>query len=675
MAVSAKSGAPSSKGDAVKGEKPLPFFSLLRKVHGHVTALSAYPSFLCRWLCLQSVITLSKLAFPLFILCFGQLLRDLYDDNDDSAPPFSELPAALFVGAAVTGLISLGGLVAPSLRDILVNTLKEDFKSLQAVAVVRKVFLLPHDTHISTPTGEFPQLLMKVFQLDGIFTNLYVTVFPALMELTLAGLVFLIMFSGLTGSLGFSSACIYVPITLVLILCIYGSLRYRVAKQRSGENKAAMKAVMSEWGNLLAVVQSYEQAHFFGNVEYEINKAKTSFENIVRDVKKFVRVDWASVGVHVLAVVSVVSLGAVVLLHFAYGSEDLSERLYELAALFKYLLGFPALLMTFGTAVAALRAAASEYEVLDEFLSRPSDTADIPGATELRLEPNVAPEIEFRHVSFAYPRPPSNASAEAADGDENLILNDVSFTILPGETAGFVGSSGCGKSTLLRLILRFYAPRSGEILVNGQNIRGVTGESLRRAFSIVTQNAKLFNGSLRENVDYGKMGSSDTDIVRACRQAELNLSDLAEEGEAADIPSTGPETLPRSSIDEAELRALDKRCGETGAKLSGGQQQRVALARALLENSRVFLLDEPTAALDNKVARDLMKTMEHIQQNGGGSGKKTLIQITHRLEELKQADQIFYLKDGKIVERGTFAGLIQQQGEFAEQVKAKEAQE
>ena len=145
-----------------------------------------------------------------------------------------EIVSTRAASSVVGWFISLAGLVTPSLRNFLMHTLKEDFKSLQVVAVVRKVFLLHHDTYISTPTGEFPRLLMKLFQLDRLFTNMCNTLFPALMKLTVAGLIFLIMFPGLTGSLGFSCACIHVLITLVPIHCIHSSFCHRVAKQRSG---------------------------------------------------------------------------------------------------------------------------------------------------------------------------------------------------------------------------------------------------------------------------------------------------------------------------------------------------------------------------------------------------------------------------------------------------------
>lgn len=689
-------------GNAENQKKQLSFVALLRKVHHYVTELPGYPAFFRRWMCMQLLVTLSKLSIPLYILCLGGVLREFVEKIDfenPQVPGMSEIDPALMIGGSLMACIQLGGMVAPFFRESLVNDLKEDFKTQQAVSVVKKVFLLPHDTHISTPTGEFPQLLGKVFQLDGIFTHLYNTVFPTLLELAGALIIFMLMFSGITNDAGFTPACIYIPVALLLIISVYSWLEYKKALRKSKETKDAMKGMMTEWGNLMAVVQSYEQAHYFGNVEYEVGRARSSFDRIVRDIKKFMKIDWENVGIRVLVTIFSFVLGAGVVLHLAYGSEDLLERSFETLALIMYLLFFPMSLIMFGTAVANLRSAASEYEVLHEFLDRASNTADIPGATDLQMEPNgEAPKIEFRNVSFAYPKSSAAVAGfpEDSTGD-NLILDDVSFIILPGQTAGFVGASGCGKSTLFKLIMRFYAPQKGTILVNGQDIRFVTSESLRRAFSVVTQNAKLFNGTLRENVDYGKMGSTDEELIGACKRAELSLSQLVEDGEedefdksnvvltidkqgdtSASTADSATNTSPEKSQGKnltasAEVRALDRKCGETGAKLSGGQQQRVALARALLKNGSVFLLDEPTAALDNKVSRDLMKTMVQIQQNNGNShAKKSLLHITHRLEELRQADQIFYFRQGRIVEQGTFAELVEQKGEFSEQVKAKD---
>ena len=202
-----------------------------------------------------------------------------------------------------------------------------------------------------------------------------------------------------------------------------------------------------------------------------------------------------------------------------------------------------------------LRGASRTNQVVRDFLARKNPVGDRPGA--VAVAPASSPEIEFKNVVFSY--------------GERVILNDVSFKIAAGSRLGVVGSSGCGKSTIMKLLLRFYAPTSGAIYVNGQDIYSLTAESLRGLFSVVTQDAQLFRDSIRENIGYGKMGSSDEEILHAAKLAEL---ELAEEGTAG-----------------ADMH-LGKDCGEKGAHLSGGQQQRVALARAMLKNGLCYLLDE-----------------------------------------------------------------------------------
>lgn len=178
--------------------------------------------------------------------------------------------------------------------------------------------------------------------------------------------------------------------------------------------------------------------------------------------------------------------------------------------------------------------------------------------------------------------------------------------------------------------------------------RNVSGDSLRNLFSVVTQDAALFNASIRDNIGYGKMGSSDEDILKAAGLAELTLK----------------ETSSSASGGEEDL-SLDKVCGEKGGKLSGGQQQRVSLARAMLKKGTIYLLDEPTTGLDGVVARSLQKTLDEL------STEATSICITHHLEDLKNVGQIIYLDGGKVVERGNFAELMKLKGTFYEQVEAR----
>ena len=278
---------------------------------------------------------------------------------------------------------------------------------------------------------------------------------------------------------------------------------------------------------------------------------------------------------------------------------------------------------TYATDVSTLRTAVFEYSKFEEFLNRKSGIIDAKDAGEAPTAEK--PTIEFRNVSFSY--------------GGRQILDDVSFVVKSGETLGLVGSSGCGKSTCLKLLLRFYSPDSGQILINGVDIATVTGASLRKLFSVVSQSAQLTNGTIRDEIAYGRRDATDEDIREAAGLAELDIS-------------------------HPDLQ-LDKSVGEGGGRLSGGQQQRVNLARAMLKRGTIYLLDEPTTGLDNAVARSLQKTLDKLAENA------TTICITHHLGDLKTSDDVIYLDAGHIVEYGSFEELMKAKGTFYQQVNAR----
>jgi ABC-type multidrug transport system fused ATPase/permease subunit len=296
--------------------------------------------------------------------------------------------------------------------------------------------------------------------------------------------------------------------------------------------------------------------------------------------------------------------------------------LIEMAALALYIFMFVSSLGEYANAISELRSAVLEYGELGEFVKRRSGVVDVPNAAI--LEPKQNPEIEFKNVTFSY--------------GGRVILDNVSFKVNGGETLGLVGSSGCGKSTIMRLLLRFYRQSSGTITINGIDIQEVNGRSLRKLFSVVTQDSALFNASIRDNIEYGRVGATTDELLVAANQAELRFD---------------------------EDLHIDKICGEKGAKLSGGQQQRVALARAMLKNGTIYLLDEPTTGLDGVVAKSLQATMDKLAENA------TTIMITHHLEDLRKAHQILYLDQGKIIEQGTFDQLCELGGAFFKQTQAR----
>jgi len=236
-----------------------------------------------------------------------------------------------------------------------------------------------------------------------------------------------------------------------------------------------------------------------------------------------------------------------------------------------------------------------------------------------KLKTNKAMAIHFDQVCFSYD--------QNKDGENELILNDVTFEANAGKVTALVGPSGGGKSTILNLIPRFYDVISGGVMVNGQDVSKVSLKSLRDNIALVSQDIVIFDDNVTANIAYGLDGVSQKDIIKAAKSAF-----------AHDFIMELPE-------------GYDTQLGESGTSLSGGQRQRIALARAFLRNAPILLLDEATSALDNESERYIQQSLEKLQK-----GRTTLV-IAHRLSTIKNADKIIVLDKGNIVEEGTHTTL------------------
>ncbi|MBO6774053.1 MAG: ABC transporter ATP-binding protein [Marinibacterium sp.] len=260
-----------------------------------------------------------------------------------------------------------------------------------------------------------------------------------------------------------------------------------------------------------------------------------------------------------------------------------------------------------------------------ETIAQPIDLVDRSDAEPLQMDIG---QIEVRDLSHHY-------------GREMGGLDRINLTVAPGEKIGLVGRSGAGKSTLVKLLLRFYDPELGRILIDGQDIRDVTQDSLRRHIGMVQQDSSLLHRSVRENILYGRPDATEEDMIRAARQAEAHdfILDLN---------------------DPAGRSGYDAHVGERGVKLSGGQRQRITLARVMLKDAPILLLDEATSALDSEVEASIQNTLYGLMQG------KTVIAIAHRLSTIAQMDRILVMDQGRIVEAGSHDDLLARGGLYAD---------
>lgn len=259
-------------------------------------------------------------------------------------------------------------------------------------------------------------------------------------------------------------------------------------------------------------------------------------------------------------------------------------------------------------------------EPLTKILSEQNHISDIKNAKELKINSS---EIKFDKLIYQYPEKDIN------------IIKDFNLTIKPGEKVGLVGHSGAGKSTLVHLLLRFFDPTNGKILIDNQDIAKVTQTSLRESIAFVPQDSILFHRSIKDNVSYSKQDATEAEIIKACKLA--NAWEFVK-----DLPD-----------------GLNTLVGERGVKLSGGQRQRVAIARAILKNSPILILDEATSALDSESEKLIQDSFKNLMNN------RTSIVIAHRLSTIAKLDRIIVLDKGEIVEQGTHQELLDNNKTYA----------
>lgn len=397
--------------------------------------------------------------------------------------------------------------------------------------------------------------------------------------------------------------CVFPPAALFVVWV--GKRIRKIARGIQGE-------IASLSGILTQIFQGIRQVKAYGMESYEKQRAGQTI-NRVRNL--FFKIFKSS---NLSTPVNEILLGLAFMGLIIYGGKQVVAGALTVGELMSFIAAFSLsyeplkrLAKLNNNLQTGLGAAERVFEMIDR---RPEITDRSDAATIVLRDAGIA----FDHVTFGYGR------------DEGHALKDVSFTVPAGKVTALVGPSGSGKTTAMNLVLRFYDPVEGRVLVDGQDIRGVTMESLRSQIALVSQDVTIFDDTARANIAYGRAGASDPEIEAAAKAAA-----------AHDFIMSLPE-------------GYDTRLGEHGVKLSGGQRQRIAIARAMLRNAPILLLDEATSALDNESERAIQESLERLQK-----GRTTLV-IAHRLSTVQSADQIIVLDKGRVAEQGTHTQLAGQ---------------
>ncbi|RWQ58739.1 ABC transporter ATP-binding protein/permease [Mesorhizobium sp.] len=550
---------------------------------------------------------------------FFKWATDALAGDAKAAPPlpaFLLAPVMLVIAYNVVRLVQLG---FNQLRDALFARVGQYAVRQLAFRTFVHMHQLSLRFHLERRTGGLSRIIERGTK--GIETIVRFTVLntlPTILEFALTAGIFAVTY-------GWK----YVAVVAVTVwLYIWFTIRasdWRIVIRRDmndSDTDASTKAIDS--------LLNFETVKYFNNEGMEAERFDRSMARYETAATRiWTSLGWLNFGQGVIFGLGTVIVMCLSALEVQAGTQTVGDFVFINAMLIQ--LSVP--LNFIGFIYREIRQGLTDIEQMFGLLDVPQEIVDKPGARPLVVGSG---KVEFRDVQFSY--------------DPNRkILKGVSFEVPAGKTVAIVGPSGAGKSTISRLLFRFYDIQGGKILIDGQDIRDVTQQSLRAAIGMVPQDTVLFNDTIAYNIRYGRVDASEEDVRKAAELAQI-----------------GPfiERLPdgyRSMV------------GERGLKLSGGEKQRVAIARTILKAPPILMLDEATSALDSHTEQEIQAALDLVSKG------RTTIVIAHRLSTVISADEIIVLQDGQIAERGTHAALMRKAGLYASmwdrQREATEAEE
>jgi ABC-type multidrug transport system fused ATPase/permease subunit len=412
---------------------------------------------------------------------------------------------------------------------------------------------------------------------------------------------------------------VLIPVPFIAVLLRYFNTRVRPVYRRVRDRLGNINARLQDSLSGIQVIQAFSQE------ERELERFAVESESYYQARVQGIRY-WTT---FFPAMGFVASLGAVIVLGVGAPMVMRGEiSLGTLVAFLSYVTSFYEPINRLTEIDNVLQQAIAAGERILELLDEISEIVDAPDSVEL---PRIRGKVAFRNVTFRY-----DADDTVPDPDSRDVLDKVSFEIKPGEVVALVGPSGAGKTSIANLLCRFYDPISGQVTIDGRDLRTVQLKSLRQQVAVVLQDTFLFNCSVRENLLYGKPSASDDELIASAKAAYAD------------------------EFIQALPDGYDTEIGERGVKLSGGQKQRLALARAILADPRILILDEATSSVDAEAEYLIQQALESVLHG------RTALVIAHRLSTIRNADKIIALENGRILEIGDHTELMSRGGLYSQ---------
>ena len=537
----------------------------------------------------------ATLIAPIFL---GKTIDSLTLINDNT-----NIAIVLVIGLIIAyGLAKISSLAFNEIKDSFFSSISQLATREIGMIVFKHLHSLSLDFHLKRNTGSLSRFIDRGTKgIDFLLRYVVFNILPIILEIIFVCIIFSYLF-GLT----------YTLVTFLTVF-LYILITFKITQWRIKFRKELNSADNNVSSTIIESLINFETVKYFGNENFEFKK----LNNFLKKYETFANKNRSSLSILNISQNLTIMSGIIVLLIMS--SLSVQKNILtvgDFIIINTYLLQLYQPLNFLGSVYREIRQSIVDMENMFNLLKienkKKSQVENTKSHTDFF--------IEFQNVNFSY--------------EKIKTLNNLSFGIKKGQKVAFVGPTGSGKTTIFRLLFKFYDNFSGNIFIDGTNIKKIPKEKISNLFGIIPQDVVLFNESIFFNINYGKLSKNNNDVFNAARKSEIHdfIINLPEKYE----------TL----------------VGERGLKLSGGEKQRIAIARAILKDPSILLLDEASSSLDLKTELKIQKNLEKISKN------RTIISIAHRLTSIQNYDKIFFLKKGKVFECGSHKDLIKLKDQY-----------